>query len=146
MVDLDDFKRVNDTYGHPAGDLVLTEAAVLLKTAVRTGDIVSRFGGDEFVVLLKNTDREIAAQIAERIRLRFESHVVIARKDAIRFTASIGVCSYPETAAEDESQLLDLVDKAMYRGKRRGKNAVEIHQSPEATANRETDSAGPSLL
>jgi two-component system cell cycle response regulator len=141
MVDLDDFKRVNDTYGHPIGDLILTEAAVLLKTSVRTGDIVSRFGGDEFVILLKNTDREIAAQIAERIRQRFESHVVIARTDAIRFTASIGVCSFPETEADDESELLEQVDRAMYRGKRRGKNAVELHPSPVDRP--ETDAPGP---
>ncbi len=117
MIDIDNFKSINDTYGHAAGDRVLVEVAAVVKGRMRTTDFVARFGGEEFVVLLPETDIAAAATIADRIRQQ------IAETDLgpglPRVTASFGA------AAGAARELLENADKALYEAKARGKNRVE---------------------
>lgn len=120
MLDLDHFKLVNDTHGHPAGDAVLIEAASLLQNALRTNDLVGRWGGEEFLILCPETDLPAAAGLAERLRINFAEHSfpVIGHQ-----TASFGVTSC--LAEEAPNQLLSRVDGALYRAKTKGRNRVE---------------------
>jgi diguanylate cyclase len=124
LLDLDHFKRVNDTWGHPAGDAVLRHAATLTSSTVRSTDLVGRLGGEEFIVLLPNTAMDAGRRIAEKIRLRLESSVVKWEGNRIPVTASFGVSS--TTAAEklDFDHLYTEADKALYLAKHRGRNRV----------------------
>jgi diguanylate cyclase (GGDEF)-like protein len=122
LADLDDFKRVNDTYGHDAGDEALTRFAEILRATVRDVDLPVRLGGEEFAVLLPDTDVGGAALLAERIRQGLESAEVEHGRDRIKMTASFGVSCFP--AAADADDLLTDADRRLYDAKRRGKNAV----------------------
>jgi two-component system cell cycle response regulator len=124
MFDVDHFKRVNDTYGHAAGDRVLVNIAKIASMAARKGDIVVRYGGEEFVMILPGAGREDCQFVAERLRHMVEESVVQAGENQIRVTVSIGVASYPEYAVEDEQQLYKAADKALYRAKEGGRNIV----------------------
>ncbi|OGW63581.1 MAG: hypothetical protein A2V83_09470 [Nitrospirae bacterium RBG_16_64_22] len=124
MVDLDDFKRVNDTFGHRRGDEVLKDVAATIRRAVRRSDIVTRYGGEEFVILLPQTPLSGAFQEAERIR------EAVARR---RFrglghpiTISLGLAAYPENQPRRGDDLLKLADQAMYQAKAKGKNRVIV--------------------
>ncbi|MDQ3337643.1 MAG: GGDEF domain-containing protein [Myxococcota bacterium] len=126
FLDLDGFKRINDTHGHEAGDQVLKEAARRILSAVRTVDTAARLGGDEFTVLLekvKNADavRVVTARLLDQLSRPY----AIAGGEA-QLSASIGVCLYPVNARASED-LLKLADAAMYRAKRAGKNQVEFY-------------------
>ncbi|CAM3131879.1 diguanylate cyclase [Corallococcus sp. ZKHCc1 1396] len=134
FLDLDRFKAINDTHGHLVGSRVLVEAARVLKGCVRDPDVVARFGGDEYVVLLRGTDSGGALKVAERIRRTMETHQFLGREGlAIKLTTCIGVASFPEHA-QDKDHLLDLSDRAMYRGKRGTRNVVYMAaQDLEAT-------------
>jgi diguanylate cyclase (GGDEF)-like protein len=123
LADLDDFKDVNDRFGHPAGDAVLREFAHTLEERIRDIDVAARWGGEEFVVLLPGTDLAGAAQVAERLRAALEERVVLSVDgDPIRVTASFGVAVYPDAGSADE--LLETADAALYQAKRAGKNQV----------------------
>ncbi len=124
FMDLDHFKRVNDTYGHLVGSKVLIETAKLIKNCVREIDVVIRYGGDEFIVILVETDREGATRVAERIRSAMEE-TVIKIKDGLDLTLTccIGVATFPDDA-ETKSELIHLADKAMYRGKETTRNVI----------------------
>jgi diguanylate cyclase (GGDEF)-like protein/PAS domain S-box-containing protein len=124
ILDVDNFKEYNDTYGHPAGDLVLKTVAKLLVSNCRTSDLVCRYGGEEFVVILPQTPAEGAYIIAERCRKVIEQNLWPLR----RITASFGVSTYGETihSAED---LIRAGDEAMYHSKRNGKNKVTHAQT-----------------
>ena len=123
LADLDHFKRVNDFHGHAAGDRVLREIADILRTALRKGDIVARFGGEEFVVMLPGTDDAEAAYLAERLRSMVAAHSIDLESGAeLRCTISVGVASFPDHAA-DVASLVKQADGAMYRAKRT-RNAV----------------------
>ncbi|NOJ91585.1 diguanylate cyclase [Corallococcus sp. CA049B] len=134
FLDLDRFKAINDTHGHLVGSRVLVEAARVLKGCVRDPDVVARFGGDEYVVLLRGTDSGGALKVAERIRRTMETHQFLGREGlALKLTTCIGVASFPEHA-QDKDHLLDLSDRAMYRGKRGTRNVVYMAaQDLEAT-------------
>lgn len=121
-IDLDHFKKVNDTFGHSIGDLVLKEFSNLLKELVRAEDIASRWGGEEFIVLLPNTSREAAAKLAERIRSTFERQSSSAAPLAV--TASFGVVQLQN--GDDEDGLIRRVDDALYKAKHEGRNRVII--------------------
>ena len=124
-IDLDNFKQYNDTFGHPTGDRILREFAAILRASVRDVDTPVRYAGDEFVILLANTDVDEARQVAERIRRSVESHMFL-RDEApgeIKLTISAGVAAYPRNA-KTESELIYLADQAMYCGKRQGLNRV----------------------
>lgn len=121
-MDLDGFKEINDTFGHDKGDLVLEETARRLIRAVRGSDIVSRIGGDEFVLLLDRitTDEEIR-HVCERILSEIRQPFQISENLVVELTASIGVSVYPKDA-QDEKELLSRADQAMYRIKKSDKN------------------------
>lgn len=124
MTDLDLFKRVNDTYGHLVGDIVLKHTAERIKSAVRDFDIVGRFGGEEFVVLLTNTDLGLSKVIAERIRRDIAASPFHAKKFNIDVTISIGVAMLKP--GETREALLERADAAMYEAKRTGRNRVVV--------------------
>jgi two-component system, cell cycle response regulator len=149
FLDLDYFKSINDTHGHLVGSRVLVEVARVLKSVLREHDIVCRWGGDEFVILLKGTDSGTALKVAERIRRSIEVHNFLAREGlSVRLTTCIGVASFPEHAV-DQSALLDFADRAMYRGKKGGRNVIYLastafEQTPTQRHDRRTDSlSGP---
>lgn len=124
MIDIDFFKKVNDTYGHAEGDIVLRELGKILSKSSRSFDIVSRNGGEEFTVLLLDCKKNHALEIAERIRLRVENHkFILSEGTEISITVSIGVASYPELTGNLE-KLLEESDIALYAAKRTGRNRV----------------------
>jgi diguanylate cyclase (GGDEF)-like protein len=124
FLDLDFFKTVNDTHGHMVGSKVLSEVGALLKQSVREEDTVIRYGGDEYTVILVETDATGAAVVAERIRRSIAEHRFLGGEGFdIHVTASIGCACYPEDTST-KSGLLELADQAMYRGKASGKNVV----------------------
>jgi diguanylate cyclase (GGDEF)-like protein len=133
MVDLDDFKKVNDTHGHQQGDEVLASVAAVLREFSRDIDATARYGGEELAVVLPQTDAEGAALLAERMREAVERLRVprVGGKGSLRVTASFGVASVPESALGAE-ELVAAADAALYRAKRGGKNRVERAAPAEA--------------
>ncbi len=129
MVDLDGFKACNDTRGHTAGDRTLKDVATILLKTVRSMDVVARYGGDEFMIILPETGRSTAIEIAERMRRnvfsRYIREMATAVLSSCPVTASIGVACYPEDGKTIEA-LLKNVDTALYRAKNRGKNGIEV--------------------
>jgi diguanylate cyclase (GGDEF)-like protein len=124
MVDLDHFKRVNDTYGHPAGDAVLKALASILTHGAREGDIICRYGGEEFLVALPNMTLEQACQRAETWRRALCESSIAYGDLRINCALSAGVAAYPCHDGNMET-LLHLADKALYRAKSNGRNCVE---------------------
>lgn len=129
MADLDFFKKVNDTYGHLVGDLVLRHTADRIQAAVRDFDMVGRFGGEEFVIVLKNTDLALAKVIAERIREEVSGTPFHTKGFNIGVTISLGAAMLRK--AERMETLLERADAAMYEAKRNGRNRVEIADDSE---------------
>lgn len=132
MLDLDHFKRVNDTYGHATGDEVLKHLAALIRDVLRKGDLVGRLGGEEFAVLQVGASRGEALRLAQRIRQCVEDSEVPAAAGSLRYTASIGVTALAESDI-DWRVALRRADAALYRAKENGRNRVEW-ESPAATA------------
>jgi len=125
-MDIDNFKRINDEHGHEAGNAVLHEIGRFLNVAARGTDLVGRLGGDEFMMIFPNTDRDEAQIVAERIRARAENHVFQTDKTlALHAYVSMGVASYPYEA-HDKQSLITAADQAMYRAKQAGGNRVCI--------------------
>jgi diguanylate cyclase (GGDEF)-like protein len=133
MVDIDHFKRINDTLGHNVGDLVLCHVADVLKATARQGDLVCRLGGEEFVIIALDTDHVGAMQLAERTRAALEHSAVPGTSDSqsIRCTVPIGV-SGPFTHAQAFEAFLQQADAALYRGKTAGRNRVEWSDVPQS--------------
>lgn len=123
MLDLDHFKRVNDQYGHEAGDRVLCQAADRIRDSLRPFDTVSRWGGEEFLVMLPHTRLADAAQVADRLRLRLYPPMDLGEGRVISVTASIGVATV-ESGVHHSSQLVEAADKALYRAKEEGRDQV----------------------
>jgi diguanylate cyclase (GGDEF)-like protein len=132
MVDADHFKSINDTYGHPVGDLVLKRIATLLSEEARRTDVVARYGGEEFVVILDETDIDGAKGVAERVRERIERELIQGDFGRIRVTASLGVAAWPDHAQSAE-ELLDRADQALYEAKKKGRNRVVGYRSPQSS-------------
>tara|TARA_B100000614_G_C14541603_1_gene490484 strand:- start:823 stop:2280 length:1458 start_codon:yes stop_codon:yes gene_type:complete len=124
MLDLDHFKRVNDTYGHLCGDFVLQEFARRLKEQTRQSDAIFRYGGEEFIVLMPQTDIRGAADYAEKIRVHCHDTRFDFKGDRIKITVSIGISQYDAQGAGDETALIDLADKRLYQAKTGGRNNV----------------------
>lgn len=124
LIDADHFKRVNDTYGHAVGDVVLRHVSNLLRREARRVDVVARLGGEEFVLLADETDVAGAAILAERIRARIGSETIRGSFGEISVTVSVGTSTWPENAQSKE-QLLERADQALYEAKRAGRNRVE---------------------
>ncbi len=127
MLDLDDFKEFNDTYGHPRGDTVLRVVSDIIRENLREIDVAARYGGEEFVVVLPETDIEGAVAVAERIRKSVEASAfaVADAGDSVSKSVSVGIATFPKHA-ESSTRLVDAADKAMYDAKRSGKNQVRI--------------------
>jgi len=127
MLDIDDFKLFNDTYGHPRGDRVLRSVSDTITSTLREIDFAARYGGEEFVVVLPETDAEGALLVAERIRAGVErlTFAGIGVDETVRKTVSVGVATFP-THARSGSSLIVAADQAMYVAKRNGKNAVVV--------------------
>ncbi|MEW6208693.1 MAG: GGDEF domain-containing protein [Acidobacteriota bacterium] len=129
FMDLDGFKQVNDAHGHCAGSHTLSEVAQVILMSVREVDFVSRYGGDEFVIMLPETSSHKAVEVAERVRANISNHSFDGGVGAdIRLTASFGVASFPEHGSESE-KLIELADAAMYQAKQRHKNTVNVAAS-----------------
>jgi len=124
MLDLDHFKDVNDTYGHPFGDRVLKRLAATLTDVAREVDIIARYGGEEFVVVLPNTDREGARRLAERVRSSVSENTLAFEGEGVTTTVSIGVATHHDPGVEDEQDLVKRADAALYRAKHNGRDQV----------------------
>lgn len=124
MLDLDHFKAINDTQGHLAGDAVLSHLATVLTRAVRNEDVVARFGGEEFVIILRAIPLDLALALGERLRRLVESTTTDHDGKSLKVTISIGAAGFPSTPADAVSQLLEAADQALYRAKHAGRNRV----------------------
>jgi diguanylate cyclase (GGDEF)-like protein len=121
IADIDHFKAVNDTYGHPIGDLVLKGVAQVLQAEARTTDLVARYGGEEFSILMPETDADGAAVIAERIREKVQGRVFDTENGPLTVTLSLGIATYPDDG-QVKAALIDLADASLYHAKRQGRN------------------------
>jgi two-component system, cell cycle response regulator len=130
LIDLDDFKVINDTFGHPAGDRVLSVLGKILLENSRKENIVARYGGEEFAVLLTNTGLSVALQVAERLRIKLCEQDFAFSGRKVRLTVSIGVAHNEGNSAVMES-LLARADQALYQAKRNGKNRVCFHKTAD---------------
>ncbi len=138
LFDLDRFKQINDRYGHQAGDQVLSEISTVVKEQLRDSDLLSRYGGEEFLVIAPNTGPAEAALLAERLRARIEANVFLReRKEAngrgLNLTVSIGLASFDDDSATEET-LIGTADRNLYRAKGEGRNRVVGGQTPALTA------------
>lgn len=129
MIDIDDFKHINDTYGHPLGDQVLKKIATIMLKGSRVTDIVSRYGGEEFSIILTETEQEGTVTYTERLLQRVAEYDFSSDKVKVpeRITLSIGVSHYPGDA-DSPAQLIERADQALYKAKRSGKNRVCFHR------------------
>jgi diguanylate cyclase (GGDEF)-like protein len=126
-VDIDHFKAINDTHGHAAGDKVLCSVATVLKSNLRDGDLVARFGGEEFLIALPNVDRHQARAIAERLRSEIAGlPTSLDSGTVVRVTVSIGVALTSRSFSKPTKDLRCAADNALYRAKRKGRNQIEI--------------------
>jgi diguanylate cyclase (GGDEF)-like protein len=124
MLDIDHFKIVNDTYGHPVGDEALIHLVKIIKDSVRLQDLYSRWGGEEFVILLAETDTDEAHHIAERLRQRIADSTLVGHNHTIKMTVSIGVATMDGRTKPCLEYMIDQADKAMYEAKHAGRNCV----------------------
>lgn len=126
MFDIDHFKRINDTYGHQAGDKVIEQVAGLLREYVRDTDVAGRYGGEEFGVVLSDTDKHGATAFAERLRKAVEGLEVQHEGQGIRFTISLGVADLSQPS-DGHADLIAWADQALYASKKNGRNRVSVH-------------------
>lgn len=125
MFDLDHFKEVNDTHGHPVGDRVLQELATILRDTAREIDKLGRYGGEEFMAILPDTGADAATTFAERVRARVERHpFAVGPTEALNMTLSAGVATYPDAGVSDPRALIRGADQGLYAAKRQGRNRV----------------------
>ncbi len=128
MLDIDDFKKINDTHGHPAGDQVLKEVARCILLSTRDGDLSCRYGGEEFAVILPATDSTAGAIVAERIRAIIDGTVFRHEQIEMRLTVSIGLANCPENAKTIRDMIVE-ADKALYEAKKTGKNRITLSRA-----------------
>jgi len=127
MIDIDNFKKFNDTYGHQLGDEVLRSVARAIRKTSRDSDIAARYGGEEMAIILPETNARDAMAAAERIRAAVASTEVPHLEEKLRVTISLGVAEFP-THAQEKKDLIRRADKAMYNAKHAGKNRVMLYQ------------------
>ncbi|RNC68029.1 MAG: diguanylate cyclase [Desulfuromonadales bacterium] len=126
MLDIDYFKKINDTYGHQEGDQVLAILAEIVTKRLRSYDMAARYGGEEFVLLLPETPLSEAQAIAERLRVEVQDHPFSGRLQHLIMTISLGVATYPSSRVESIDSLFRQADEALYRAKQGGRNRVEL--------------------
>lgn len=127
MIDIDDFKIVNDTYGHQAGDAILKELSKNIKSILRESDIIARYGGEEIVVITPSTDKDNAYILAERLRVVVEKSMQVIledTKEVVKVTISLGLASIRQENIDNSEELVLEADKALYQAKKDGKNKV----------------------
>ncbi len=138
MLDIDDFKRLNDTHGHLIGDRVLREVAAAVKGELRGVDTAARYGGEELVIILPRTELVAALALAERIRAHVAERRIAVGPDGpvLSVTASFGIAAYPESGLGTAEDLVRRADRALYRAKRTGKNRVELYWADDSGTHR----------
>lgn len=124
MIDIDNFKLINDTYGHPFGDFVLKELARIINASIRDTDITSRYGGEEFTVILPNTTLDGSYAVAEKLRQTVADHVFKQGDFIVRLSLTVGISALAEEGINTKDDLVKHADEAMYEGKMKGKNMV----------------------
>ena len=134
IVDLDFFKKVNDTYGHAIGDEVLKTVAKVFQDSIRSTDLAARYGGEEFGLLLPETDLNDAIAFAEKIRATIEASPIHTPAGVIPVTVSIGVATVPHSRIPSPKELIVASDKALYRAKKNGRNQVQAEKRRDGTA------------
>ncbi len=132
MIDIDDFKMVNDSHGHQAGDEALCKIGTILKNSLRRTDFIARYGGEEFTILLPRTDRAGAQRVAEGICARIKSSDLITTKATLRLTVSIGIACCTKFDRLDARHVILSADNALYRAKRMGKDRVCLSEESDA--------------
>lgn len=123
MIDIDHFKQINDAYGHLVGDIVLSKVAESIKDTIRTIDFMGRFGGEEFAIILLDTDRVGAIMVGERICNKIAKEEIRVFDDIIKVTVSVGIANFPYNASYP-NMVIEIADKAMYKAKMSGRNKV----------------------
>lgn len=124
LIDVDHFKKVNDTYGHICGDAVLKKMSSVMRKTIRSTDLIARYGGEEIVVLLQETDKQQALLIAEKIRHKVAAQTIVCEENPLVITVSIGVATYPGIDCSGPMQMLNVADQALYQAKDNGRNKV----------------------
>ncbi len=127
--DIDFFKRVNDTYGHQIGDIILKEAAQILEKGIRESDLAARYGGEEFGLVLLQIESQAALLVCERIRAQIAARPFTAVNPPLHVTASFGIASFPSTGIEEEKDLVEAADLALYKAKEGGRNRVVLFEA-----------------
>lgn len=123
ILDVDFFKKVNDNYGHPQGDALLKQLGGIIKQHTRPGDVICRYGGDEFTITMSNTDRIQAVLVAERVRQAVEDYEFVLGSNIVHITISGGVASFPDDA-ETKKELVDKADNSLLEAKQKGRNKI----------------------
>lgn len=134
MVDIDHFKKVNDTYGHLAGDRALAETSATLRAGLRTQDMLGRYGGEEFGLFMPQTDLAGAQDALERFRKCVEASVITCDHHRFQVTLSIGLAAYPRPDVHRVEDLIALADAALYRAKKNGRNQLMVADAPPSLA------------
>jgi diguanylate cyclase (GGDEF)-like protein len=128
LFDIDHFKNVNDTFGHPAGDYVLTELSNMMAASLRAEDIFARYGGEEFAIVCRGSDSIQGQIVAERLRKAVETNHFMWEEKRVPVTISLGLATLPDPAIADSSELIRAADEALYKSKKTGRNRVTLHQ------------------
>jgi two-component system cell cycle response regulator len=129
LADLDHFKNINDTHGHLSGDAVLKEAARRMRACVRSYDVVGRYGGEEFLIVVARADEAVAFALAERIRKAIAAEPFVTDAGEVSITASLGIAVSASASASEPNALVQIADEALYRAKRQGRNQCQISSS-----------------
>ena len=125
LLDIDHFKKFNDTYGHQTGDTVLSTLGQVIKDSIRDSDFAARYGGEEFALVLYHTDGPTAINVAERLRQMVEHCDIRDKDNVLRVTISLGIATFPHEHIRDYKQIVECADKALYKAKENGRNRVE---------------------
>jgi two-component system, cell cycle response regulator len=139
MVDIDFFKKVNDTYGHAVGDEVLQFVSKLFRESIRATDLAARYGGEEFAVMMPETELADAVTFAEKIRTLVEATAIPTQAGPVSVTVSVGVASVPHSRIHTPRELVVAADKALYRAKKNGRNQVQSEARKDASRTSRTD-------
>jgi two-component system cell cycle response regulator len=129
MFDIDHFKKINDTYGHQAGDAVLTDLSALMMMSLRTEDVFARYGGEEFAIICRGSDLAQGQVIGERLRRGAEGRQFAYEGKLIPVTISVGLAGLPDPKIKDAAAFVAAADAALYRSKQGGRNRVSVHMS-----------------
>ncbi len=128
IIDIDHFRKINDTYGHEAGDIVLKSFADILKKTIRQSDLAARLGGEEFVLLMPNATLQQGKVMAERVRVSFQNSLIVYEEKEIRATLSVGLASF-KSGIESIDDLIRMADEALYKAKELGRNRIEVYEA-----------------